>query len=129
MASPISRYFTRLVSHSVLHNHTHVFIRLHLQTNKKGPGLAIRVIGAISRTSLDILRDADDIMIQEIRAAGVYKGPIPLFPYVMFMIIPFSSFSLLPFSSYLFPSLFFLVITSFFTSYLLFLDLLLHLCP
>jgi GMP synthase (glutamine-hydrolysing) len=38
-----------------------------------GPGLAIRVLGALSRRSLDILREADDIMIQEIRAAGVYN--------------------------------------------------------
>lgn len=38
-----------------------------------GPGLAIRVLGALSKRSLDILREADDIMIQEIRAAGVYN--------------------------------------------------------
>ena len=38
-----------------------------------GPGLAIRVLGEITRDRLAILRHADDIMIQEITAAGVYK--------------------------------------------------------
>lgn len=37
-----------------------------------GPGLAIRVLGEITRERLAILREADDIMIQEIRAAGIY---------------------------------------------------------
>jgi GMP synthase (glutamine-hydrolysing) len=37
-----------------------------------GPGLAIRVLGEITRERLSILKEADDIMIQEIRAAGVY---------------------------------------------------------
>ena len=38
-----------------------------------GPGLAIRVLGALTRESLDTLREADDIMIQEITKAGVYR--------------------------------------------------------
>lgn len=38
-----------------------------------GPGLAIRVLGEITRERLDRLREADDIMIQEITAAGVYQ--------------------------------------------------------
>ena len=37
-----------------------------------GPGLAIRVPGAITRAKLDILRLADDIYIEEIRRAGLY---------------------------------------------------------
>jgi GMP synthase (glutamine-hydrolysing) len=37
-----------------------------------GPGLAIRVPGAITRAKLDILRLADDIYIDEIRRAGLY---------------------------------------------------------
>jgi GMP synthase (glutamine-hydrolysing) len=37
-----------------------------------GPGLAIRVLGEVTAERLAILREADDIMIQEIRAAGVY---------------------------------------------------------
>jgi GMP synthase (glutamine-hydrolysing) len=38
-----------------------------------GPGLAVRVIGEINRESLDILRAADDIVIAEVRRAGIYK--------------------------------------------------------
>ena len=37
-----------------------------------GPGLAIRVPGAITREKLDILRKADAIYLEEIRAAGLY---------------------------------------------------------
>jgi GMP synthase (glutamine-hydrolysing) len=37
-----------------------------------GPGLAIRVPGAITRAKLDILRLADEIYIEEIRRAGLY---------------------------------------------------------
>ncbi len=38
-----------------------------------GPGLAIRVIGAVSKERLDVLRAADTILIEEIRKAGIYK--------------------------------------------------------
>lgn len=38
-----------------------------------GPGLAIRILGDITRERLDILRKADDILIQEIRQAGLYR--------------------------------------------------------
>ena len=37
-----------------------------------GPGLAIRHPGAITREGLDVLRRADRIFIEEIRAAGLY---------------------------------------------------------
>jgi GMP synthase (glutamine-hydrolysing) len=37
-----------------------------------GPGLAIRVLGAISEQRLAVLRDADAIYLEEIRAAGLY---------------------------------------------------------
>ncbi|HEX5212882.1 MAG TPA: glutamine-hydrolyzing GMP synthase [Pseudolabrys sp.] len=39
-----------------------------------GPGLAIRVPGAITRDKLDILRLADEIYIEEIRRAGLYDN-------------------------------------------------------
>jgi GMP synthase (glutamine-hydrolysing) len=39
-----------------------------------GPGLAIRIIGEITEDRLKILRQADDIMIQEIKTTGLYKG-------------------------------------------------------
>lgn len=38
-----------------------------------GPGLAIRIIGEITKERLALLREADDIMIQELRGADVYK--------------------------------------------------------
>jgi GMP synthase (glutamine-hydrolysing) len=37
-----------------------------------GPGLAIRIIGEVTAEGLDILRRADHIYIEEIRAAGLY---------------------------------------------------------
>lgn len=37
-----------------------------------GPGLAVRVLGEITRPALDLLREADAIFIEEIRAAGLY---------------------------------------------------------
>ncbi len=39
-----------------------------------GPGLAIRIPGAITREKLDILRQADVIFLEEIRAAGLYDA-------------------------------------------------------
>jgi len=38
-----------------------------------GPGLAIRIIGEVTREKLDMLRDADFIVMNEIRAAGLYR--------------------------------------------------------
>jgi GMP synthase (glutamine-hydrolysing) len=38
-----------------------------------GPGLAVRIIGAVTREKLAILRAADDIILDEIRAAGWYN--------------------------------------------------------
>ncbi len=37
-----------------------------------GPGLAIRIPGAITREKIKILQEADDIYINEIRKAGIY---------------------------------------------------------
>ncbi len=39
-----------------------------------GPGLAVRVIGAVTAERLRILRDADAIVLEEIRAAGLYES-------------------------------------------------------
>ena len=39
-----------------------------------GPGLAIRILGDVDRASLDVLRRADQIYIEEIRAAGLYDS-------------------------------------------------------
>lgn len=38
-----------------------------------GPGLAIRIIGEVTREKLDILREADAILIEEIKKAGLYR--------------------------------------------------------
>ena len=38
-----------------------------------GPGLAIRVIGEISKKRLDVLREVDAVLQEEIREAGYYR--------------------------------------------------------
>jgi GMP synthase (glutamine-hydrolysing) len=39
-----------------------------------GPGLAVRVVGEVTAKRLDVLRAADEIFIDEIRAAGLYRS-------------------------------------------------------
>ena len=39
-----------------------------------GPGLAVRVLGEVTRARCDVLRAADTIIEQEIRAAGLYES-------------------------------------------------------
>jgi GMP synthase (glutamine-hydrolysing) len=38
-----------------------------------GPGLAVRCLGPVTRQRLDVLREADAILIEEIKAAGLYR--------------------------------------------------------
>jgi len=38
-----------------------------------GPGLAIRIVGEVTESRLSILRDADVIVLEEIKKAGLYK--------------------------------------------------------
>jgi GMP synthase (glutamine-hydrolysing) len=38
-----------------------------------GPGLAVRVLGEITRSRLQILREVDDLLLEEIKNAGYYK--------------------------------------------------------
>ncbi len=38
-----------------------------------GPGLAVRIIGEVTPKRLEVLREADDILIEEIRSAGLYR--------------------------------------------------------
>ncbi len=37
-----------------------------------GPGLAVRILGEVTRERLDVLRQADAIVVEEIRRAGLY---------------------------------------------------------
>jgi GMP synthase (glutamine-hydrolysing) len=39
-----------------------------------GPGLAVRVLGEVTEKKLAVLREADDILIEEIKAAGFYRS-------------------------------------------------------
>ena len=39
-----------------------------------GPGLAIRILGAVTREAVEILQKADAIYLEEIRAAGLYNA-------------------------------------------------------
>jgi GMP synthase (glutamine-hydrolysing) len=39
-----------------------------------GPGLAVRCLGPVSRDRLDLLREADAILIEEVKAAGLYRS-------------------------------------------------------
>jgi GMP synthase (glutamine-hydrolysing) len=39
-----------------------------------GPGLAVRILGEVTRARCDVLRAADSIIEQEIRAAGLYES-------------------------------------------------------
>jgi len=38
-----------------------------------GPGLAVRIIGSVDKENLDTLRDADAIIMNEIKQAGLYR--------------------------------------------------------
>jgi GMP synthase (glutamine-hydrolysing) len=37
-----------------------------------GPGLAVRILGDVTKVKLDLLRDADDIFIQELKRSNLY---------------------------------------------------------
>jgi GMP synthase (glutamine-hydrolysing) len=39
-----------------------------------GPGLAVRCLGSVARDRLDLLREADDIVVKEIKDAGLYRS-------------------------------------------------------
>jgi GMP synthase (glutamine-hydrolysing) len=48
-----------------------------------GPGLAIRILGEVTPHQLDVLRKADHIYIEEIRAAGLYDEIWQAFPVLL----------------------------------------------
>jgi GMP synthase (glutamine-hydrolysing) len=39
-----------------------------------GPGLAVRIVGEITKERLDVLRRADAVFLEELRAADLYRG-------------------------------------------------------
>ncbi|MFV1964290.1 MAG: glutamine-hydrolyzing GMP synthase [Pirellulaceae bacterium] len=48
-----------------------------------GPGLAVRCLGEISRDRLDVLREADAIVVGEIKAAGLYRQTAQAFAVLL----------------------------------------------
>jgi GMP synthase (glutamine-hydrolysing) len=48
-----------------------------------GPGLAVRIIGEITRPRLDLLRDADEIVLEELIAAELYRRTAQVFAVLL----------------------------------------------
>ncbi|MCA9188530.1 MAG: glutamine-hydrolyzing GMP synthase [Planctomycetales bacterium] len=48
-----------------------------------GPGLAVRCLGEVTRPRLDTLREADDIVVSEIKSAGLYRATSQAFAVLL----------------------------------------------
>jgi GMP synthase (glutamine-hydrolysing) len=48
-----------------------------------GPGLAVRCLGAVTKKRLDVLREADTIVVEEIKAAGLYRQTAQVFAVLL----------------------------------------------
>ncbi len=48
-----------------------------------GPGLAVRVLGEVTKAQLDILRDADEILLEEIVANNLYRRTSQVFAVLL----------------------------------------------
>ncbi len=48
-----------------------------------GPGLAVRCLGEVTKRRLDTLREADAIVIQEIKSAGLYRATSQVFAVLL----------------------------------------------
>jgi GMP synthase (glutamine-hydrolysing) len=48
-----------------------------------GPGLAVRCLGEVTKERLDTLRDADAIVVEEIKAAGLYRETSQVFAVLL----------------------------------------------
>jgi len=48
-----------------------------------GPGLAVRVLGDVTREKLDVLRECDEILLEEIVAANLYRQTSQVFAVLL----------------------------------------------
>ncbi len=48
-----------------------------------GPGLAVRVLGEVTRDRLDLLRDCDEILLEEIIASNLYRSTNQVFAVLL----------------------------------------------
>lgn len=48
-----------------------------------GPGLAVRVLGEVTRERLDVLRDADEILLEEIVSSNLYRSTSQVFAVLL----------------------------------------------
>ena len=48
-----------------------------------GPGLAVRVLGEVTRDKLEVLRACDEILLEEITAAGLYRATSQVFAVLL----------------------------------------------
>ena len=48
-----------------------------------GPGLAVRVLGEVTRDRLELLRDADEILLEEIVANQLYRKTAQVFAVLL----------------------------------------------
>ncbi|MEO0629557.1 MAG: GMP synthase (glutamine-hydrolyzing), partial [Planctomycetota bacterium] len=48
-----------------------------------GPGLAVRVLGEITKPKLDLLRECDEILLEEIIAADLYRQTSQVFAVLL----------------------------------------------
>ena len=48
-----------------------------------GPGLAVRCLGEVTKEKLDVLREADAVVVEEIKAAGLYRDTSQAFAVLL----------------------------------------------
>jgi len=48
-----------------------------------GPGLSVRILGEVTKDKLDVLRDCDEILLEEIVAAKLYRQTSQVFAVLL----------------------------------------------
>ena len=48
-----------------------------------GPGLAVRVLGEVNKSQLELVRDADEILLEEIVSSGQYEKTAQVFAVLL----------------------------------------------